>query len=125
MGIFNFYQLLDQHTMQALQQEIADAEAKVAELRNKLKQHENQQRDQAMTTIKGLIKQHSFTAEQLGLGGKKSALGKKGDKAGRADKGTTVAAKYMDPATGAKWTGRGRAPVWLAEQLAVLAAVRG
>ena len=104
--------------MQALQQEIADAEAKVAELRSKLKQHENQQRDQAVSTIKDLIKQYGFTSENLGLSGKKSGSVKAGNKSGRADKGTTVAAKYMDPATGAKWTGRGRAPVWLAEQLA-------
>jgi len=27
--------------------------------------------------------------------------------------GAAVAAKYYNPATGDKWSGRGRAPVWL------------
>jgi DNA-binding protein H-NS len=104
--------------MQALQQEIAAAEAKVAELRNKLKQHESRERDEAVSTIKELIRRFGFTSEHLGLNGKKSGSVKKGNRAGRADKGATVAAKYIDPATGAKWTGRGRAPLWLAEHLA-------
>ncbi|HMM47300.1 MAG TPA: H-NS histone family protein [Thiobacillaceae bacterium] len=30
----------------------------------------------------------------------------------------TVAAKYKDPTTGATWSGRGRAPKWLADELA-------
>lgn len=31
-------------------------------------------------------------------------------------KGSKVAAKYRDPATGATWTGRGKPPVWIANQ---------
>lgn len=30
-----------------------------------------------------------------------------------ASKGGTVAPKYRDPATGATWTGRGKAPTWI------------
>lgn len=40
-------------------------------------------------------------------------------KIGRApsvNKGSKVAAKYRDPATGATWTGRGKAPKWIADQ---------
>ncbi|CAJ6186160.1 histone family protein nucleoid-structuring protein H-NS [Burkholderia pseudomallei] len=42
-----------------------------------------------------------------------------GKKRGRPSKKTSaeaahVAAKYMDPKTGATWSGRGRAPVWIA-----------
>jgi len=29
-----------------------------------------------------------------------------------------VAAKYRNPATGESWSGRGRAPRWLAEEMA-------
>ena len=39
--------------------------------------------------------------------------------AGRARsavKGSKVAAKYRDPATGATWTGRGKAPRWIQDQ---------
>jgi DNA-binding protein H-NS len=37
---------------------------------------------------------------------------------GRANKGagTKVPAKYRDPATGLTWTGRGKAPRWIADQ---------
>lgn len=31
-------------------------------------------------------------------------------------KGSKVAAKYRDPASGATWTGRGRAPVWIVDK---------
>lgn len=45
------------------------------------------------------------------LGGKKrGARGSKKAAAGTA----TVPAKYMDPKTGATWSGRGRAPAWIA-----------
>ena len=30
--------------------------------------------------------------------------------------GKPVAAKYYDPATGKKWTGRGKAPLWIADK---------
>ena len=33
-----------------------------------------------------------------------------------AAKGNKVAAKYRDPATGATWTGRGKAPRWIQDQ---------
>ena len=33
-----------------------------------------------------------------------------------AVKGSKVAAKYRDPATGATWTGRGKAPCWIQDQ---------
>ena len=31
-------------------------------------------------------------------------------------KGATVAVKYRDPATGATWTGRGKAPKWISDK---------
>lgn len=35
-----------------------------------------------------------------------------------ATSGKPVAAKYRDPATGATWSGRGRLPHWLTDELA-------
>jgi len=32
---------------------------------------------------------------------------------GKSRQGQTVAPKYRDPATGATWTGRGKAPKWI------------
>ena len=46
------------------------------------------------------------------LGGKKRGV--KASKTPAADT-AAVAAKYMDPKTGAKWSGRGRAPSWIAK----------
>lgn len=38
-------------------------------------------------------------------------------KSGRTGKATgPVPAKYRDPVTGATWTGRGRAPLWIADR---------
>ena len=101
--------------MQALQQEILQAEAKVAELREKLKQQKSNERSQAITSIKELVKLHDLVAEDLGLSNKKSKVSKR---PARADKGVPVAPKYIDPASGSKWTGRGRPPAWLAQHIA-------
>lgn len=35
---------------------------------------------------------------------------------GGSTKGSTVAAKYRDPNTGATWTGRGKPPTWIKDQ---------
>jgi len=34
----------------------------------------------------------------------------------KSSSGSKVAPKYRDPATGATWTGRGKAPKWIQEQ---------
>jgi DNA-binding protein H-NS len=110
-----YYKQPETTTMQALQQEIAQAEAKVAELREKLKQQKSNERSQAIASIKELVKLHDLAADDLGLSNKKTKSAKR---AARADKGVTVAPKYADPASGSKWTGRGRPPAWLAQHLA-------
>lgn len=35
---------------------------------------------------------------------------------GKSSSGSKVAPKYRDPATGATWTGRGKAPKWIQDQ---------
>lgn len=55
--------------------------------------------------IKARMKEYGITLADLRGGGKKG---------GRR----TVAAKYRNPATGETWSGRGRAPKWLADALA-------
>lgn len=39
-----------------------------------------------------------------------------GRRASPAQKGASVAPKYRDPATGATWTGRGKAPTWIRDK---------
>jgi DNA-binding protein H-NS len=54
--------------------------------------------------LKALINEHGLTAQDI-FGG-----AKRGRKAGTR---AAVAPKYRDSATGATWTGRGKAPKWI------------
>lgn len=101
-------------TLTELQQQIKQAEAKVNELREQLAQQRNNERAQAISSAKELIKTFQLTAADLGLSGKKAPARKE---AVNADKRTTVAPKYRDPVTGKTWTGRGKTPGWMAREL--------
>lgn len=59
----------------------------------------------AVAQVKALVTEYGLTAADV-FGGSK-----RGPKAG--GQRAVVAAKYRDPATGATWTGRGKAPKWL------------
>ena len=56
--------------------------------------------------IQARMKEYGITLDDLKGGAKKTKAR------------TAVAAKYRNPATGESWSGRGRAPKWLAEELA-------
>lgn len=56
----------------------------------------------AIAKVKALIAEHGLTQQDVFGGAKR----------GRKASGS-VAAKYRDPATGATWTGRGKAPKWI------------
>jgi DNA-binding protein H-NS len=56
----------------------------------------------AIAKVKSLVAEHGLTHRDI-FGGPKR---------GRKASGL-VAAKYRDPATGATWTGRGKAPKWI------------
>lgn len=57
----------------------------------------------AIKKARGLVSEFSLTADDVFPQGRKPS----------AAKGNTVAPKYRDPATGATWTGRGKAPTWI------------
>jgi DNA-binding protein H-NS len=59
--------------------------------------------EQAIAEIKEKIAEYDITAEELGFSSRVAAKRKK-----------PVPARYMDPKTGQTWSGRGRAPGWLA-----------
>ncbi|AXW24573.1 H-NS family nucleoid-associated regulatory protein [Ralstonia solanacearum] len=59
--------------------------------------------EQVIAQVKQAVADYGLTAEDIGLASKTKA------KIRRA-----VAPKYQDPKTGATWTGRGRAPAWIA-----------
>ncbi|AXW61203.1 DNA-binding protein [Ralstonia solanacearum] len=50
-----------------------------------------------------IVAEYGLTAEDLGFSTK-----------AKKRKGGAAAPKYQDPKTGATWTGRGRAPAWIA-----------
>lgn len=58
----------------------------------------------AVAQVRALVAEHGLIKAGI-LGG-----AKRGPKAGTR---ITVAAKYRDPATGATWAGRGKAPKWI------------
>jgi len=63
----------------------------------------------AVSRVRGLIEEFGLTAADV-------FPPSRGARATSSAKGGKVAAKYRDPATGATWTGRGKAPKWIADQ---------
>jgi len=61
---------------------------------------------EAIGKVKALVTEYNLTALDI-FGG-----AKRGPKASGGTK-SSVAPKYRDPATGATWTGRGKAPKWI------------
>jgi DNA-binding protein H-NS len=62
--------------------------------------------------LAGAIAQARQLVQEFGLTSQDIFGGARQSKA----KGSTVAPKYRDPATGATWTGRGKAPKWIADK---------
>lgn len=58
---------------------------------------------QAIADIKEKIAEYDITAEELGFSSRPAGARKK-----------PLPARYMNPRTGETWSGRGRAPGWLA-----------
>jgi DNA-binding protein H-NS len=63
--------------------------------------------EQAIADIREKVAEYGITAEELGFTSKRPAA----RKAGAA---TVSVPKYRNPKTGETWSGRGRAPGWLA-----------
>lgn len=121
--------------MSSLKQLSANQLSKMlTETQAELKRRENI--DKARKDIQAVLKKYKITIDDLDLGtsskisaSKKAAAKKSTEKkaatkkAGakkravktprKNDQRAAVAAKYHNPATGDKWSGRGRAPVWV------------
>ncbi|MDB5743502.1 MAG: histone family protein nucleoid-structuring protein [Polaromonas sp.] len=95
-----------------LQQQIAEYESKLNELRKQQDAERKSERTQAIASVRELIKNHDLTASELGFSGKGSSKRVTGDKR------NAVAPKFQDPDSGKTWTGRGKSPAWLSAQLA-------
>lgn len=85
--------------MSKLQDLIAQREA----IEKAIKEARKDEVKQAVATIRGLVDQFNLSASDIFGGKTKAASGSR----------KPVAAKYRDPASGATWTGRGKAPKWI------------
>lgn len=81
-----------------------ELKAKIAELEQQAEELRRSEREGAIQQIRDLMQNHGLSLRDL-----ENITKKKTNK-----ERSPVAAKYRDPASGATWTGRGRAPLWLA-----------
>jgi DNA-binding protein H-NS len=94
LAMSNLQQLLDQKAALEKQIEATRKEAKA----------------DAIARVRALMSEFGLTAADLG--------GRGAAKVGSAAKGSKVAAKFRNPATGDSWSGRGLQPKWLKAALA-------
>ncbi|MCG1042929.1 H-NS histone family protein [Mycetohabitans sp. B8] len=80
-----------QQQIEALQQKAE--EARVAEL------------DAVLADIRAKVAEYGLTSQDI--------FGRRHATSSAQEKRDGVTAKYRDPASGATWSGRGRAPVWI------------
>jgi len=84
---------------------LKDLIAQRAALDEQIAQAQRDAREQAIAQVKTLMAEHGLTSADLA--GKRRAAGTP------ATRGTKVAAKYRNKATGETWSGRGLQPRWL------------
>lgn len=77
-----------------------------AELAKKIAELKKNNRKEAIEQVKSLMAQYDITVEDL-------------TKKTSSAAGVKVPPKWEDPVSGAKWTGRGRTPVWFNEATAI------
>lgn len=86
--------------------DLNDLIAQQAELAKKIAELKKNNRKEALEQVKNLMAQYDITVEDLAKKTSSAA-------------GTKVPPKWQDPVSGAKWTGRGRKPVWFNEATAI------
>lgn len=84
----------------------------IEELQRKAEDARKTELSAAISEVKALIEKFGLTASDLGLGGSSSGGGRAVTKSRKK-----VAAKYRHPSSGQEWTGRGRTPSWLDEEV--------
>ena len=102
-------------TMSTLQELLAQR----ASLEKQIETTQKQERTEAIAKVKSLMAEYNLSVADLSAKTGKSGLST-GEFAGpgNAGKGSKVAAKFRNPATGDTWSGRGLQPKWLKAALA-------
>ncbi|WP_175914854.1 MULTISPECIES: H-NS histone family protein [unclassified Burkholderia] len=83
--------------------QLQQLQAQLTELDRRIRAARRRERHAALVQVRELVKNHALTAREVfGQGYSNRA------------KLFTIGAKYHDPVSGATWSGRGRAPAWIA-----------
>ncbi|MDB5998745.1 MAG: histone family protein nucleoid-structuring protein [Rhizobacter sp.] len=90
--------------------------AQRASLEKQIETTQKQERSEAISKVKSLMAEYNLSVTDLSAKGGKSSS--EGGSTGGAGKGSKVAAKFRNPATGDTWSGRGLQPKWLKTALA-------
>ncbi len=101
----------------ALQKQIAKLQTRAKALESA----QSAKKTKAVAQVRALMKKLGVQVSDLAAAPttKRAATDKRGAKApAKSAARKPVAAKYRDPATGTTWSGRGRTPVWLSDQIA-------
>lgn len=80
--------------------------SKIETLKSQAEEERRKEVADVVADIKQKMAQYDLSPADLGFSGAR---------AGKTASKGKVAPKYRDPATGKTWTGRGRAPKWIAE----------
>jgi DNA-binding protein H-NS len=91
--------------MATLNELIAQREA----LEKEISSRRTQEREEAVAKVRALMSEHGLSLSDLSA---------RGTRAASANKGSKVAPKYVNKATGDSWSGRGLQPKWLKAALA-------
>jgi DNA-binding protein H-NS len=83
---------------------ITDLLAQKEAIEQQIKDLRKNEREGAIAKAREIIAEFDLTADDLFAKGAKAAKGTRGK----------AAPKYIDPATGKTWTGRGKPPLWIA-----------
>lgn len=93
-------------TLKALQHKIAKLQAQAEAIAKK-------ESSVALEKIRFLMEKHGLTTDDIAVDFRK-ATAARNSTAAKTPATPRAAAKYLNPRTGATWTGRGRAPAWIA-----------
>jgi DNA-binding protein H-NS len=88
--------------------------AQKAALEKEIESRRTQEREEAVAKVRALMSEHGLTLADLSQRGSRGG----GSASSSASKGSKVAAKYRNSATGETWSGRGLQPKWLKAAIA-------
>jgi DNA-binding protein H-NS len=93
-------------TLKVLQEKIARLRAQADGIAKK-------ETSAVLKKIWDLMEKHGLTTDDIAVGSRKPAV-RSQSTAAKIPPTPSAAAKYLNPRTGATWSGRGRAPAWIA-----------